>query len=370
MAVVPTTAHAAAATLSVTVGGDSAVNNVGFEGMRFLAPGTILVHKGDTLTFNFEGFHTATLIPAGVGADDWRADNAAGVTSEYSLVQPDADDGASQFRLNPKAVFPSDPSCGTTTPCTYDGKSVVNSGLSVVVGPSFSVTINANPGDTFWVLCLVHQMMQSRVQVVADSDATTTQAAIDSYASSQTARDKDDAAALINALQQPSSHTTAGGTKVWDAYAGFDGDGWGLNGMFPKKIKVAKGDRVRWHFAQLIGDLHTVTFPKPQAVALSNEFGSPSCEADPTDTPPDAPPPAFCSTGPQNLELHVPGALLLPAGSHKYGGTGFRSSGVGGPGGLTTAPYDLKFTHRSGKAGFKYACAVHGGMMSGKVVVR
>ena len=370
IAAVPSTANAAAQTLSITVGGDSEVNNVSFEGMRFLAPGNLTVHKGDTLTFNFEGFHTATLIPAGVGADDWRADHATGVTGDYSLIQPDGDDGATQFRLNPQAVFPGDPACGSaTTPCTYDGKSVVNSGLSVLTGQPFSVTVNANPGDTFWVLCLVHNMMQTRVQVVADNVATTTQAAIDSYASSQTAQDKDEAAAVINNLQQPTRHTTAAGTKVWDAYAGFDGDGWGLNGMFPKKLKVAKGDTVRWHFAQLVGDLHTVTFPKSEAVALSNAFGEPVCEADPADTPADAPPPAFCSSGPQNLELHIPGALLLPAGSHNYGGTGVRSSGVGGRG-ISSAPYDLKFTHKSPKGSpFKYACAIHGGMMHGKVVV-
>ena len=63
---------------------------------------------------------------------------------------------------------------------------------------------------------------------------------------------------------------------------------------------------------------------------------------------------------------------VLPQGSHKFLGTktGLRSSGVRGPDGLTVAPYDLKFTRVSPKKGFRYACAVHGAMMSGTVIVR
>ena len=33
------------------------------------------------------------------------------------------------------------------------------------------------------------------------------------------------------------------------------------------------------------------------------------------------------------------------------------------------APYDLKFMRVSPKKGFRYACAVHGGMMTGTVIV-
>ena len=63
---------------------------------------------------------------------------------------------------------------------------------------------------------------------------------------------------------------------------------------------------------------------------------------------------------------------VLPQGSHKFFGkkTGLRSSGVRGPDGLTTASYDLKFKRVSPAKGFRYACAVHGAMMSGTVIVR
>lgn len=365
-----TSANAAAATINVNVGGDAEVSGVIFEGMRFLAPAGFTVHKGDTVNFVFQGFHTATLLPVGENPIDWRAEHQAPLSGDYTLVVPDSDDGPTQFMLNNAAVLPSDPNCGTTTtPCAYDGKAVVNSGAPFAA-QSFAATINANVGDTVWVVCLIHPDMQFPIKVVADAETTTTQAAVDAYETSQTAADHESAAALIPKLQTPSKHTTSSGNVVWDAFAGFDQDGYGLDGMFPKRLVIAKGERVRWHFSQLMGNIHTVTFPKSEAVSLSNQFGTPVCEADPTDTPPDAPPPAFCSSGPQNLEFHVPAQALLRAGTTKYDGTGFHSSGVEGPGTLGSSPFTLKFTKRSGKIGWKYACIIHGGMMRGKVVVK
>jgi len=371
VASLPGTATAAPATLAVQVGGDSEVNGIGFEGMRFLAPDNMTVHKGDTITFNFAGFHTATLLPDGESPDEWRAEHTAPLTGDYSLIVPDSDDGAGVFEFNPKAAFPSDPTCGTaTSACAYDGKDLVNSGAPFSSN-SFSVTINANAGSVVWVICLIHPDMAMRFSVVDDATTSTTQAEIDSYKTTATASDREAAAAILPHLQKPTKHKTASGKVVWDAFAGWDGDGYGLNGMFPSRLPIKKGDTVRWHFTQLMGNPHTVTFPRKQAVSLSGQFGTPMCEADPADTPPDAPPPAFCSSGPQNFELHIPAAALLPSGDHKYAGStsGLHSSGVEGAGALTKAAYDLKFTHTSHAKGFRYACIVHGGMMTGTVVV-
>lgn len=369
----PVTAAGAAATpatLTVQVGGDSAVAGIPFEGMRFLAPPTFTVHKGDTINFDFAGFHTATLLPDDQSPDEWEAENTAGLGSPYGLVAPDSDDSATQFEFNNAAVLPSDPTCGTaTSPCAYDGKSVVNSGAPFAAN-SFAVTINDAPNSVIWVVCLIHPDMKMRISVVDDATATTTQSAIDSYKSQTLAADHEAAAALIPTLEKPSKHKTSGGKVVWDAYAGFDQDGWGLDSMFPHALKIKKGQTVRWHFSQLMGNIHTVTFPKKQAVSLSNQFGVPVCESASGDTPPTSQAPPFC-TDPTSLELHVPGAALLAAGSHSYSGptSGMHSSGVEGAGAPSMAPYDLKFTHRSNKKGFTYACIVHGAMMDGTVIV-
>ena len=363
-----TTAQAAATAYNIHVGGDSAVSGVLFEGMRFLAPASLAVHKGDTITFTMDGFHTATLLPdTEQNPDTWRAQHQAGLTSDYSLIVPDGDDGATQFEFNNTAALPSDPTCGTaTSPCNYDGKSIVNSGAPFASN-SFTVTINDAPGASIWVICLIHPDMSMHISVVPDATTATTQAEIDSYRASTLAADHESAAALIPKLEKP-THRTVGGKVVWDAYAGFDQDGYGLDGMFPSTLHVKKGQTVRWHFSQLMGNIHTVTFPKSQAKALNGQFGSPVCEGATADTPPTSPAPPFC-TDPTALELHVPGAALLPAGTHSYAGSGVRSSGVEGVGAPSMAPYDLRFTHVSNKKGFRYACIIHGVMMHGTVIV-
>jgi plastocyanin len=364
------TAQAATTDYSIQVGGDSTVSGVAMEGMRFFAPANFSVHKGDTVTFNFAGFHTATLLPDDQQDPDiWRAQHQAGVTSDYSLVVPDSDDGATQFQFNNADVLPSDPQCGAaSSPCAYDGKSVVNSGLPLAAN-SFTVTITDNPGASIWVVCLLHSDMAMHIQVVPDNTAATAQSDITSYQSQTLAADRESAKALIPKLQRPTKHKDANGQVVWDAYAGFDQDGYGLDGMFPHALHIKKGQTVRWHFSQLMGNIHTVTFPKSQAVALNNQFGTvPSCEGASGDTPPTSQNPPFCSD-PAGLELHIPGAALLAAGTHNYHGSGFRNSGIEGGGAPSVAPYDLKFTKRSGKGGFKYACIVHGAMMDGAVIV-
>jgi plastocyanin len=372
--IVPSAASASPTVLTIKVGGDTQVSHVTFEGMRFDAPTNITVHKGDTLNFDFRGFHTATLLPAGVGADDWRMDHQ-GKGGDFSLVQPDTDDSPPAFQFNKAALFPSDPSCGTPQqPCSYDGSALVNSGAPLN-SQQFVVNINANPGTTFWVLCLIHSMMQMRVQVVPDNVATTTQTAINSYAAARLHQDHEDAAAAIPKLQKQTRHSIGNHRFAWDAYAGYDADGWGLDGMFPRTLHIKKGDIVRWHFGQLLGNIHTVTFPRSTAASLANNDFSGSnmkCEgANGHDTKPDVQGPPFCSNGGLGaLEIEIRAIGVLPQGSHRYGGTGLHSSGVAGPDGLTTKPYDLQFTRTSSKSGFSYACAIHGTMMSGFVVVK
>jgi plastocyanin len=362
-----TTAEAAATAYNVQVGGDGAVSGIAFEGMRFLAPPDFAVHKGDTVTFTFAGFHTATLLPDDQqNPDTWRAQNQAGLSSPYSLIVPDSDDSATQFMFNNADALQSDPTCGAaTTPCDYDGKSVVNSGA---FNSTFTVTIDDNPGASIWVICLIHPDMSMHISVVQDATATTAQTAIDTYKSQTLAADHESAQALIPRLEKQTKHKDASGHVVWDAFAGFDQDGYGLDAMFPHTLHVKKGQTARWHFSQLMGNIHTVTFPKSTAVQLNEEFGAPVCEGATGDTPPTLPNPPFCAD-PTTLELHVPGAALLAAGTHSYRGAGVRSSGVEGAGAPSMASYNMRFTKLSSKKGFKYACIIHGAMMSGTVIV-
>lgn len=357
-------------TLTIGVGGDRVVSGVTVEGMRFDAP-TLNVHKGDTLTFKFNGFHTATALPQGDNPTDWRAQNM-GPGGPFSLVQPDSDDSPPAFEFNKAVLFGNgaDGCGGTTNACPYDGD-LLNSGVPIAI-QSFSMTVTTNPNTSFWVICLLHGMMQLQVNVVPDSSPATTQAAVDGYAKSTLASDNEQAAALIPKLQVQTSHKV-GHHKVVDAFAGFDGDGFGLDGMFPNTIHIKKGQFVRWHFSQLMDNIHTVTFPRSAAISFEKDFsgGNMKCEGASGDTTTNAPPPVFCNPGgPGALEVELRAGAVAPVGGHKYAGHGVFSSGVRGLETGNAAPYTLRFTKKSGKHGFRYACNVHGGMMSGRVIVK
>ncbi|MGZ5372440.1 hypothetical protein, partial [Aeromicrobium sp.] len=92
-------------------------NHAPADGDRFYAP-ALTVHKGDTVTFDFQGFHTATLLPANTDADTWVDANAVGLGKPYSFIVPDPDEGASAVKVNSAAIIPSPLDCGApANPC-------------------------------------------------------------------------------------------------------------------------------------------------------------------------------------------------------------------------------------------------------------
>ncbi len=221
-------ASSAATTLKVPVGAPlfalPEANGAPADGMRFYAP-PLSVHKNDVILFSMQGFHSATLLPAGVDADQWVAGNALGFGKPYSLRVPDPDEGPAGVKVNNAVALPPASGCGdATNPCSYDGSQIVNSGL-FPQNPNanefdFSVTINADAGDTFTVLCLVHLAMRLDITVVADTETTTTQEGIDAFATQKYARDARRASRLHQELLAtvPSS-----GRGVLDAFVGYDG---------------------------------------------------------------------------------------------------------------------------------------------------
>ena len=349
------------------------------DGMRFYAP-ELNVHQGDKINFQWAGFHTATALPVGQEADAWVAANASQFGQPYFVVAGDPDDtgldpGSSEakpaVKFNNAVAFPSDPTCGTTaTPCSYDGSTVVNSGLPLAEdAESFSMSVDATPNSSFWVICLLHPNMHLKVNVVPGGEAATTQAEVDAYADATVASDAAEAAALHTKLQKPKKKN-----GVWQAFGGVDGDGFALLGMYPKKLTVRKGDRVRWRFDRLPFEIHTVSFPRKKALEIIQGDFVPACDPDGDEGPgPDTPPenPDTICSDPSQIEIE-----LQPRSIYGYGNgriksnRDFESSGVRGEFGFSEDPYTLKFKKTSGKKGFKYICMIHGGFMGGRVVVK
>src|SRR4029077_10161555 len=88
-------------------------------------PRTLTVHRGQTIVLVSAGFHSVTLLPAGMSP-------AAGLHA-MGLLQADGDDttrnvnGTTHTLNNLAAVPPLPGGCGTSgSPCTYNGSSTVS----------------------------------------------------------------------------------------------------------------------------------------------------------------------------------------------------------------------------------------------------
>lgn len=353
------------------------------ESMRFL-PGRVQVNPGDVLRFQSEGFHTATLLPIGVDADRWVEDHNVDQTNQpWATIIPDPDEGPDGgFKINTRVAFPSRFDCGTPdAPCAFDGSGdpvdgVLNSGLAQGGPLDFSVTVDAPVGSTFTVLCLIHSQMRLRVDVVAEGEESDP-ANLASKADETVTHDTEESHALhARYSARKTKHRTASGATVWDAWAGVDAGHISLFGMYPKRLAIQRGQRVRWHFGGLIFEPHTVTFPLAKGLELSNAFPTPVCDPDGDDGPgpdvaPSQPPPVLCEGGPQQFELQVPTGHVPEAGngsvrSHRdFESSGWRGTVVQ----PTAAPYTLRFPRSSRDKAFRYLCMIHPNMR-GKVIVR
>lgn len=357
------------------------------ESMRFLAP-ALNVHSGDTITFDFAGFHTASLLPVGADFLAFRGSQTGGVGKPYSFVINDQDDTTEEGAPADKPAVKANPAvtnrhsggtpadCGTTdNPCAYDGSQVVNSGVPLGPGlESFSVTINADAGESFWVMCFVHTHMFLRVNVVADTAATTTQEQIDSTKASLIATDQEWAEETdAKLLRARSSHVTSSGRRVYDVKAGVDSHFASLNAFYPRKLAVPKGATVRYHFDQLVYEDHTVTLPAPRAFDLFSEFFAFGCDPDGDagagpDTPPGEGPP--CGGDFSQIEIDISSRAMWGMGNGIFTGrSDLENSGIRGAQ-FSSNFYDMKFRARSTKKGWRAFCLIHGPGMDNRVVVK
>lgn len=347
------------------------------EEMMFL-PDRIRVHQGDMLAFSSESFHTATFLTGGTDASDWLEDNASAIGDPFFIAEPDTDDGPAAAKFNLDVLGPTTPFCGAPgTPCDYDGSAVLNSGVPLAGPMDFNVTVNAGAGSAFWVVCLIHQNMRMRVNVVSPASATSDPAQIAAERDAQIAQDEDAALALHRRLKDRQSfHRNANGKKIWDAWAGFDTKRFALLDMYPNKLTIKKGNRVRWHFSQLVKENHTVSISRNQAIQqiVSQDFMF-VCDPDGGGPGPDNPPELqdfpFCND-PSQLEIDAADMLFPPAGNTNWtGGSDLEHSGVLGatPLAQSDAPFTVKFKATTNRKGVPYICSIHP-FMVGRVRVK
>jgi hypothetical protein len=348
------------------------------DGIRFYAP-ELNVHQGDQLNINLNGFHNAFYLPEGEDAETWLQANSIGIGKPFSLVVPDPDDTAldqtgsspdrESLKGNNAVVFPTHFDCGTgAAPCSYDG-TVLNSGLPLTETPIFSATVDTAPGSSFWIVCIVHPSMRLKVNVVEDTETASTQADVDAYHDSQTVTDA--VAARQTHRDFVDRHRKRNG--VWQAWTGIDGDGYSLLAMYPRKLTIKKGQRVRYNF-DLPNEIHTASLPLDKARNIANtENFVAACDPDGDAGPgPDGPPEneaTICNDITQ-VELDITPRAAYETGNGTFNRSDFESSGVRGAMiGNEVSDWTLRFAKKSPKKGFKYLCIIHP-FMRGTVVVK
>ncbi|MDQ3951591.1 MAG: hypothetical protein M3279_01310 [Actinomycetota bacterium] len=379
---------------SLTVQVSQRLNGVPGESLRFLSPYTVRVHRGDTVTFDLRNGHSAGLLPEDESAQDWLDENWYSPNGQYSPLVEDDEPGElidNFIRID----RPSDQACGNTAEpaCEYNGNSFVYSGTVFGQPPppdgqeppeslTFTTTIDAPPGTRIWVVNLVFPRERMKIQVVQNNEPATTQGQIDTARAAQLAADQEWADAMHAKMKKKrTSHVAADGTRVWDAWAGVDNDHASLNQFYPRKLKVKKGQRVRWHFSQDLNQVHTVSMPFPRIFEEPFEFfGSFECDS-PTAADTAAPPPPSqeeeptCPEG-TTLEFEF-GPFATGAGNGTWtGNNDVEHSGLRGadlqhlsPPLHYKDPFTVRMNKVTGKQPMQYLCAIHDGMF-GTVTVR
>ena len=342
-------------------------------------------------------FGGAALLPEGVGPLQWHSDNTEALDSPFGWLLSDADadlvepfPSDAPYKLNIEGLdTPTDATCGNTAddPCEYDGSEFVYGGNRFTGGPDdpqghFYVQVTAPPNTTLWATnpFIVTRLAALKINVVANG--ADTQASVDEAAASIRTKERDAASALHAKLSKASTSHRVGGTKVWDAYAGYDTDTFALLDFYPTKLKIDKGDKVRWHFSTLAHEPHGLAFPLSAGKDIASNGFLPVCDPDEdAGEGPDEFTVDFetftCPSG--TLELDLTRDMLSESGDGRFPGgaqmienSGLRGRSIPEAPGIAggTDPWDLRFTKKSSDRGYKYICTFHGGFMNAFVVVK
>jgi plastocyanin len=271
-------------------------------GFNDFFPRSLTVHKGQTIQFVIQGFHTATLLPRGLSAAaDLRTNGIAAADADDTTLNPG---GQTHSQIRIPAILPTSQACGTAKkPCSFTGAAVVSSGAPLGPGGGpFVVTINA-PVGTYTLHCRIHPGMTATIRVAPASVPATTPGAVTSSVKHQIAADIKDAYAAEAAGNVLTSSTLPDGHTLWMATAGTAsvGNHVAILEFLPKTIPVAPGDLVLW-FSRAANEPHTITFPgelhTDQVALCEDATTGTDTPATPTVVPPTGPFDFACGTPP------------------------------------------------------------------------
>lgn len=320
----------------VQAGGMSEDPEAMLEAMAFL-PGEITINAGDSIFFDFRGFHTVTFmsgeeLPPFLMPDEGAATPTAG--------------GPPRLIFNPQLIFPSEET-------TYDGTGFVNSGVPLdPTTPPFTLTFTA-PG-TYEYTCAVHPKVMKATVIVQEqgADLPHDQAAYDQMASEQLAQILEQAQAVADEFSQATPAAGTDGGQTWEVAAGAGEEQAEALRFLPDRLEIKAGDTVHWT-NRSVSEPHTVTFTSgeapPELILIETKEG-----------------------GPPTLVLNP--EIVPPAGGPIYSGSGYVNSGVLDEAAGLPTTFELSFDT---PGEYEYFCAFHGGAgpdgafegMVGRIVV-
>jgi plastocyanin len=361
---------AAASPLVIQADQPAAVPAGHLWGFNDFFPRSATVAAGQTIGFAIEGFHTATLLPAGVTPE---ADLAAhGIAAADEDPSPNLN-GTSHVAINFGGVLPTSFACGSSgNPCAFDGSSVVSSGAPLSGPPAgpFWVTVNAAPG-TYAFHCRIHPGMAGSLTVVAPGGDTTTPAQAAAATARQVARDTAAGLAAETRASTGAHWTNADGTSTWLVSAGTQSPDRRVAVLefLPRNLAIKSGDHVMWR-PMSSNEPHTVTFPTDlgtDQVPLC-EAGAADVGAFPVNFPPAGPQDFGCPPGTGPVEFEFGGGngvshVTSPASVSDSGLVGTRrlSNAYGLPPTAVQGSWTVSFAGAA-TGTYTYVCQVHEGM--------
>jgi plastocyanin len=336
----------------------------GTEAFDFhMFPSELTAHPGDTLHFDWG---SVVALPVGETSLPFAG-----------FFAPDPDDNG--FKIDGSLFFPTEAGtdCGlkAADPCVYDGTALLYPGDQNFKNGFYVQIAESLDNSEFVVSNMFHTL-------TVTVDSTAQQSPVEDPAlDSHLAESSEEAEALLEMLNDVHFETTPDGKRIYTAYMGYDTDHISFFEAFPQDLRIRKGDKVEWNFAQNVVEPHTATTPPANAKKWGNAAfeGAPVCDPDGDegagpDQPADFQNPTLCDD-PSMAELDLPnkfakeqGDGMVPTGGdrdHDYDTSGLR----GGPEGIPDDPFALKFVRKSRDVPFTVMCAIHWNMRT-KVTVR
>jgi plastocyanin len=330
-----TPSAASAATFTAFAGADGASPNppAQFSPNGFFRR-SLTIHVGDSVRWQFRGFHTVTFPARGQRAPDLLSVDPSAPVSGVNdgAGRPFWFNGQPSFGLNLQVAAPQG---GTTV----TGSKLVNSGLPTATPPK-PFTARFTRAGTFTYVCAIHPGMRGTVRVVSPRRAIPTSRANDAVRTAEIASVARHARTTA-AKAAPAPTATGATVQVGRAPTG---ERFTINAFFPSNPTVRVGQTVAFTMAgQNSTEVHTVTFGPTPAVRHIPFVGPTGVNAQavyPSDPP----------TGP------------LPPYDGTNHGNGFLNSGVLDNIGASPLPNVARVAFS--KAGtYAFECVVHENMV-------